>query len=385
MRLVTRLPLFTHRFVLCGLNLERFMNTLQRQGVPLLQASRRDRRTLEGVCYSADLPAVLALAEEKGWRVQETAPMQLSAALSWLARRPGVPVGAALALALMIILSQFVWQVEIHQAGPYRADMAAYLQENGYRPGLLRKRVDASALERALTERYPQIAWFHVYVHGATLVVDVSQGVPMPEGPNTQPGDVVARRDGVVEMVNVYAGTAVVKPGDAVRQGQVLIRGAEKDRDGAEMPVAARGVVRARCWQSHRVAMPLYETLSGETGRETTSFRLCTPWLCWPGQRQEAPYLASNTYLSQTPVGGCFFPLWQEKVTRREVWLEYAPRDEQQVRKEAGQAALKALENGLYGYELIDKWVDYCMIEDNTLVATATAEWLMDIGGSGSP
>ena len=34
-----------------------------------------------------------------------------------------------------------------------------------------------------------------------------------------------------------------------------------------------------------------------------------------------------------------------------------------------------------YGYEIIDKWVDYCMIEDDTLAATATAEWLMDIAG----
>ena len=61
--------------------------------------------------------------------------------------------------------------------------------------------------------------------------------------------------------------------------------------------------------------------------------------------------------------------------------FEYARRPEAEVRTEAGQAALDRLKTLLYGYEIIDKWVDYCMIEDDTLAATATAEWLMDIAG----
>ena len=55
-----------------------------------------------------------------------------------------------------------------------------------------------------------------------TLVVDVTRGVPMPELPSAQPGDVVALRDGIVDSVRVYAGTAAVQAGDAVRAGDVI-------------------------------------------------------------------------------------------------------------------------------------------------------------------
>ena len=48
-------------------------------------------------------------------------------------------------------------------------------------------------------------------------------------------------------------------------------------------------------------------------------------------------------------------------------------------------AALEQLKTALYGYEIIDKWVDYCMIEDDTLAATVTAERLVDIGEFSSP
>ena len=78
---------------------------------------------------------------------------------------------------------------------------------------------------------------------------------------------------------------------------------------------------------------------------------------------------------------GCFFPVWRRATVLREVSLEYVRRPEGEVRAEAGQAALDRLKTLLYGYEIIDKWVDYCMIEDDTLAATATAEWLMDIAG----
>ena len=78
---------------------------------------------------------------------------------------------------------------------------------------------------------------------------------------------------------------------------------------------------------------------------------------------------------------GCFFPVWRKTTVLREVSLEYARRSEAEVRAEAGDAALERLKTLLYGYEIIDKWVDYCMIEDDTLAATAPAEWLMDIAG----
>ena len=378
---IPRLPFVTCRFTLTGLNLERFMNTLQKEGVPLLSARRADRRTLECACYLRDLPRVRQLAGEKGWRVTRERPAQLAAVLGALRRRPGALVGAALALAAALVLSQFVWRVEINGAGPYRADIAAYLEEAGYVPGARRDALDASALERNLTLRYPEVAWFHAYVSNVTLVVDVTRGVPMPDLPSAQSGDVVALRDGIVDSVRVYAGTAAVQAGDAVRAGQVLIRGEERGADGAVVPVAARGAVIARCWLTHTVEMSLLEIRSEETGREAVVQEIETPWFTWPTEPDTPDFLASNAYITQTPVVGCFFPVWRKTTVLREVSLEYARRSEAEVRAEAGDAALERLKTLLYGYEIIDKWVDYCMIEDDTLAATATAEWLMDIAG----
>lgn len=380
-----RFPLFTHRFVLTGLNLERFMNTMQKAEVPLLSVRRKDHRTLECTCYSSDLPQIRAIAAEKGWRIQREEAAQLSALLLSLLRRPGILVGTVLAVATVMVLSQFIWRIDIHDAGAYRADIAAYLEDEGCRPGLPRTQVDAQALERQLTYRYPEIAWFHVYVSNVSLVVDVSMGVPMPDLPSAEPADVVAQRGGIVDSVRVYAGTALVKAGDVVQKGQVLIRGVERAADEQLTPVHASGVVMARCWKSLTVQMPLYEIQSEETGHEITRTQLSTPWLSWPESLDSPEFLAYNTYVSTVPVVGSFFPVLRKTITQREVSMHYAPRAVEEVRREAETAALQRLKSALYGYEIIDKWVDYCMIEGDALAATATAEWLMDIGGSSPP
>lgn len=375
-----RLPYFTCEFTLSGLNLERFMNIMQKENMPLLAARRMDQRTLRCECYTADLPAVRTLAEEKGWRIQAESPRGFSAVFARLKARPGLWVGALLAAAVMIGASQFVWRVDIYGAGAYRADIAAFLKAEGLGVGSLKTQVDAARLEEQLLRRYPELAWFQVYVYHVTMVVDCTQGVPMPALPGGEPGDITAARDGVIAEIHVFAGTPAVRAGDVVHKGDVLIRGQERGENGQWSPVQARGEVIARCWRTARVSLPLREVISRETGAAATGSQLCTPWFAWPAEAEAPDYLAYNTYLTVRPVVGAFFPCFQKAWEWREVAMEYAPRDPGAVEQEAAQAAYKKLEKALKGYEIIDKWVDYCMIEDDTLAASATAEWLMDIG-----
>lgn len=379
-----RLPYFTCEFTLSGLNLERFMNIMQKENLPLIAARRTDKRVLHCECYTADLPVIRALAQEKGWRIQAETPQGLSAFFARLKARPGLWVGALLAVMLMVTASQYIWRVDIYGAGAYRADIAAFLKEEGLGLGTPKTSVDAARLEEKLIRRYPQIAWFQVYVYHVTMVVDCTQGVPMPALPDGEPGDVIASRDGVIAQLHVFAGTPMVKVGDIVRKGQVLIRGEERGENEQWVPAQARGVVKARCWRTARVELPLRDVASTETGAAATGTQLCTPWFSWPAVAETPDYLAYNTYVTVRPVVGAFFPCFQKVWEWREVAMEYRVRDSETVKREAAQAAFKKLEKALKGYEIIDKWVDYCMIEGDTLALSATAEWQMDIGESAS-
>lgn len=202
----------------------------------------------------------------------------------------------------------------------------------------------------------------------------------MPELDSGQPGDLVASRDGVVETIEVFAGTAAVRPGDIVRKGQVLIRGQERGRDETVNAVQARGSVTARCWRTVRVRVPMNQVKSWETGRETVVTQLCTPWFQFPAETEKPEYLAMNLYESVQPVAGVFFPVWRKTLLYREAALERVRADGEECRREALAAAETRLKEALRGDEIIDKWVDYCMIEGEFFAVSMTGEWRTEIG-----
>ncbi|MBR4067343.1 MAG: sporulation protein YqfD [Clostridia bacterium] len=380
--ILSRLPMprwTRHRFTLMGLNLERFLNTLQKEEITLLRAARTDRRSLDCVCRSADLERIAAIAAEKGWRLENVAPLGAGARLRQLLRRPGLIAGALLTFALLAAAMQFVWLVRIEGAGAYQADITAYLAQEGIRPGVRKTELDAGRLALLLQRRYPEVAWFRVYVNNVTLTVECTQGVPAPPLPAAEPCDLTAARDGVVQTVEVYAGTAVVQPGDAVRSGQVIIRGEERGRDGETLPVAARGRVIAQCWTQTAVRVPVAEMQSRETGRSSTTRRLCTPWFSFPSEPESPDYLTSRLYLTDTPLAGCFFPIWLRTAEYREVELIPVPRPQEQVKEEAEAAALSLLREKLRGYRITGEWTETETGADGYLYATAHAGYMADL------
>ncbi len=380
-----RLPYFIYRFTLEGLNLERFIAMASKENIPLLALRRVSARRMVCEAYQADMPQVEALVTQKGWKILDPQPLHLSAAMAFLRRRWGIPVGALLMVALTVTLYQFIWRVDIQGAGPYQGDMAVFLQQEGYGPGFPKARINADDLTQQLNHRYPQVAWLTAYVHDITLVISCTLGAPPPSFQTGSQGDIVASRDGLVQSVQVHAGTAVVQPGALVRKGQLLIRGSERGADETLHPVQARGIVQARCWTARSVKFSLQQADSNPTGRELAQQQLCTPWLCYPDTLAAPDYLAYDTQLTLTPLVGSYLPIWVKQVVYQEVALEYTLRDPQLVQAEAQAAVLRKLSDAMAGNEIVDKWVDYCMIEGGFLQATATAEWITDIGSAALP
>ena len=104
------------------------------------------------------------------------------------------------------------------------------------------------------------------------------------------------------------------------------------------------------------------------------------PWFSlWP--LPPSGFDRQDVQVVETPLGCVFFPLTLRRETRMEAELSVQPREEGQLRAEAAVAALRKLREkiGIHD-DLVDKWVDYCMIEGEVLEAVATGERLIDIG-----
>jgi similar to stage IV sporulation protein len=372
--------LFLVSFRMEGLSLERLLNLAGEQNIMLHDLTRNGLKAVEGVCVESDYAKLAELAEKRGWKLTRLKHKRLSAVRNWLKKRLAVAVGLVICLTLAIVSMQFIWRIDILDAGPYESEVRLYLKEQNIHPGIWKRDISLQTLTSGLEWRMPKVAWVQSYYRGAALVIRCVLGVP-PPGVETQggPGDVVAQRDGILVTLLPLAGTPVCKPGDMVRAGQVLISGWERGTGKEKIPVKARGIAMARGWVGAKVRIPLDEVHSEPTGRTYVSQAIQTPYF-QVGTLETPEFLQYDRTVEQWPIGGVWWPVYLRRETFEEVALTVVPRDDAEVKAEAGLAALRELSQKLgAGHEPVDKWVDYCMIEGRMLEATAIAEILADI------
>ena len=368
------------RFRVSGLGCEKLLNEARKRGLALQKVRRQKDRALFIRCAPEVYRAFSALAQEKGFVISEPEPAGLFCFVRHLIGRWGVLLGGAACTVLLVLALQRVWIIRIQNAGPNLGEVRACLEEMGIQPGIKRKDAAVTGLREKLEWRLPRVKWVRTECRGVTLIISLEEGTPPPVGETYgAPGDVVAAEDGFLIRLTTYAGTPEAKEGSFVKAGQVLIKGIEKRENAAYVPVKARGEAIARTWQVARVRMPLTEVVSVPTGREETIRRLETPFYSWASQILPA-YAQWDQERKRLPVGGVWAPIVLERNRIMEVDTEKKQRNREEVKEEAKKAALQALNRAISGQEVVDKWINFRMIEGDTIVVEATGEIRRDIG-----
>lgn len=372
---------YLRSFTVEGLNLERLIRQAGEKDVALQGVRRDGARKLTGLVDEGSLETLREMADKGGWRFSEGRKHGLGRIEDFLRRRWALAVCLVLALSSAITASFAMWRVEIADAGVYEADIRAYLNEEGIRPLRWKASVDPAALRDALEWRYPKVAWVECGWRGVTLKIRVIEGVSAGDTlTHLGSADIVASRDGVVDSVVTVAGTPQVKAGDTVRKGQVLILGQERTSADATRPVSARGTVTARVWDGATVRMSAVRTETVYTGRTQETLTVVSPWFnLWA--MPDSGFEHEDVSVRQLPLGGFLLPFSVRYETRMEATLHRKAADTEQIKAEAGVAAMRALRQKIgLGDDLVDKWVEYCMIEGDQLEATAFGERRLDIG-----
>lgn len=297
-----------------------------------------------------------------------------------------LPAVALWAVICALCLSR-IWLVDVEFTGP-RPDLGREapfweaLERAGIEPGIAAAQVDTALLQAELMAEAGNYSFIGVRRQGIRLLIEASAEVPAPElYALDQARDLVAARDGVVERIVVHSGEAVVKPGDTVRAGQVLIRGEEALTQEETTPVAALGEVVARCWYEGSAEGSLVQRVTRKTGAQATASRLKLMNFSLP--LVEAPdYACAQTQVEYLPVGGLFLPLEIERITfcETEVALEALDVDALAGRLSAlarAEARMKLAIDGA-DYQQSEEWLDMEQT-DHSLRVRAVYEIYTDI------
>lgn len=204
--------------------------------------------------------------------------------------RPGLALGAALAVSLFAYATPRVWVVAVAGANPVEAArVLSAAQAAGLAAGVARDTLPVARVEAAIARQLPGVAWVGIRVQGALAVVSLHRfyGRAPHAGPNHE---LVASRAAHIVGIHPYVGEVLVADGDQVARGAPLMRGwtlATGQRGAAAGEVIGQFSVVGTGFQSRtldrrrptgRRVVRSYVALSGDVVQWSGFGRVPTSW-----------------------------------------------------------------------------------------------------------
>lgn len=171
--------------------------------------------------------AVVGLAEAENIPITRSAVLGLPSFLLAYARRPGILLGVLLFAVILVLSGRRVWRVEVEgNEGIPDKVIEENLNELGFGVGCSFHGVDLNALAEQYRISYDSISYMSIYMNGTVARVKVRE-TKKGEGEEEKnvPTLIVASRDAAVYRIEVSHGTPVVKVGQTVKKGDVLVSG----------------------------------------------------------------------------------------------------------------------------------------------------------------
>ena len=375
-----------------GLRLERLLERALAQGASFSHVEREGPRAMVFETGERGARVLRELCQRHSLRLEIQRVTGLNALKRFCLRRWTLLPGLALCALLLCAYTQHIWRVDVAFVGERAAafDSAAVLEmlsEMGIRPGMPVRDVDTERIELTLAAESEEFSFVGARVQGVRLLVEVAPSLEAPEVYDLENArDLVAACDGIIVSVNAQSGVAAVKPGDTVRKGDVLIRGEERASAEETRGVAALGEVVARTWVEAEAEAELSRIERVYTGRTSTDSVLRLLDWSWPLSPGEA-FAVCEAEVEYLPVGGLFLPLMIERTIYAEYEERAVPLDENAVREALSEQAFALAELeinalGANSLQIVDKWIDYSMIEEGRLRARAVLEVHRDIAAT---
>ena len=222
------------RFSASGGFTERFINLCSLAGIPLWNL----RPGNEGITACTSINGYLNIkkcAVRSGMRLKVQQRRGMPFFLDKYRRRSGLLIGFVLFIAIIFVMSSMVWTINISgNTVTTDEEILAVLAESGLEPGVFGDSINAAEIRFFALSRLENVTYIAINRMGSAVNVEVTERTPVPPLISGEaPCDVVSAVDGQIAVLEVYEGTKMYSPGEAVRAGDVLAGGFVELADGS--------------------------------------------------------------------------------------------------------------------------------------------------------
>lgn len=257
-----------------GYFIERFMNLCNSQKI-LLWNLKRPKTTIMQVNVSIrDFKRLKPIAKKTRCRVKICNKKGIPFFLHRYQKRKIFLLLFIIVILGIASLSNFIWNIEITGTDKINKDeISQLLNENNFKIGRCKIGLSTKQVIDQIRLQRNDVAWAGIEISGTNAIVKIVEADLKPEIiPEDEFCNIVATKDGMIAKITAQNGTAVVKEGDIITKGSVLVGGWLEGKYTGMRYVHANGEVQAKIWYSEKVQIPFKQVKKEKTGREETKY-----------------------------------------------------------------------------------------------------------------
>ena len=254
------------RFIAIGEFPERLLNQFSINGISAWNIIRK-KNCIEASVLVRDYKQMRKVRAKSGVRTEIQQKYGFPFIIRKYSKRVGFLLGMICFFLTISFMSSFVWNIEICGNTYIETDkILSALNDLGLKEGTKIDDIDSVDLRTKLALKVDNIAWAAINIEGSKVTVDISENKIVEKKNSSDPCNLVAKCDGVIQKSEVIIGNSVVKNNTAVRKGQLLVSGIVEYKDGSSSLHHATGKINAYTNHTLSATVDFKQQVTRETG-----------------------------------------------------------------------------------------------------------------------
>lgn len=155
---------------------------------------------------------------------------------------------------IILISSMYIWNVEIIGSDEINKDeLINQLKEEGIYSGNRKNKINVKKVIDNIRLKRNDISWMSIDMKGTNIIINIVKAESKPNIINEDEHcNIVATKNGVITKITADNGTALVKKGDMVQKGDILIGGYMEGKFTDKRYLHAKGKAYAKVWYTKK-------------------------------------------------------------------------------------------------------------------------------------
>ena len=260
--------------VIEGYYIEQFINICNNKQIDLWNIKKENSIKVFASIYIKDFKKLKQICKKTKCKIKIQSKKGLPFVVKKYKKRKFFFIFLLLIILTIILLSNFIWNIEIEgDIDIPKEEILELAKSEGLDIGKRKGAVDTKAVINKIRLERDDISWVGIEIDGTNAIIKLVKADEKPEIINDDEYcNIVADKNAMILKVSAQNGTPLVKEGDIVTNGDIVVAGWMEGKYTGKQYVHAQAEVQAKVWYTTTEKVYLKETEKVETGQIEYSY-----------------------------------------------------------------------------------------------------------------